>query len=483
MKVEYLIVSPQDGNFCNSEYTFNNLIQTSDEITITGSKLVFGNSEDSLELNYIIETEIIKDKSQRYFHVTFDLSNEKKIELFTTFLRSFRKAVEKLHDKVMISALRDEISVHYITEAYPLINSIENLMRYVILKFMLINVGMEWTKVAMPSGLRDKFDNKSTRNNSENKLENYLYNADFSQLSEFLFSSYREMEISQLDNILNSKDSTSLTIDEIKKKILPKSNWDRYFSELINYNSKKLAEQWEQLNLLRIKVAHNKDFTKSDLDKVKSLTEEVKEKLDEAINSLSKIKLDEHQKQVIINNSLVASSQSSDDSNLKAFGLEWYLNTYRDYISHAGPLADGFDPELNYLIGFKVKADVCLAIICLGEHHLDGLSKKISANYTLDNILNTLRLKVIRLALNADSYFESHILLVFQFKSNPIYDIYSPISSFEEGMKKSFPNLRLFTTTTNNSAGIPDDAFIKNLSSFNAGYYKEEGYNEGTPLS
>ncbi|MFG3826309.1 hypothetical protein ACGI6H_34825, partial [Escherichia coli] len=44
----------------------------------------------------------------------------------------------------------DDISKYYSIQAYPLIHEIENLMRKLITKFMIHNVGLSWTKDSVP---------------------------------------------------------------------------------------------------------------------------------------------------------------------------------------------------------------------------------------------------------------------------------------------------------------------------------------------
>lgn len=70
--------------------------------------------------------------------------------------------------------------MYYSQQAYPIIYEIENLMRQLITKFMLINAGLRWEKERTPEDVRKSINDK-------NKEPTVLYNVDYIQLSNFLF--------------------------------------------------------------------------------------------------------------------------------------------------------------------------------------------------------------------------------------------------------------------------------------------------------
>jgi hypothetical protein len=202
-----------------------------------------------------------------------------------------------------ISTLWDDISIYYATQSYPLINEIENLMRNLILKFMIVNVGMDWSNKVVPKDVKQKITNKEKINSEQTnfRLADKLHNADFIVLSEFLFEKYRNKEVGQLDNLISSKKpEDKISFEDLKKDYFPVSNWDRYFSDLIKYKGEILKSQWDKLYELRNKVAHNKTIEKKDFDEIKNLTSIIKPKLEEAINNLAKVELTPEQKEILI---------------------------------------------------------------------------------------------------------------------------------------------------------------------------------------
>lgn len=301
MKVEYLVVTQQDGCFCDNEPAFNSLLQVDTQIVIDKNTLTFTQKSKSIEVEYSLQTDEIKDKKQRYFHIKLVAKSEDEIELFTSLVRVIRKIVERLNSNISINNVWDDISRYYIIRAYPLINEVENVMRKLIQKFMIVNVGMDWVNETMPADLKKKIGEKAEKNKSKNILEDTLHNADFIQLSAFLFNKRRGKDFSKLDKLLSEKKADeTITFGELAEDFLPISNWDRYFSKLINYKGELLAEKWDKLYELRNKIAHNKSFTKSELNEVRELSSELIEKINETIIELDKIELNTEQKEIIV---------------------------------------------------------------------------------------------------------------------------------------------------------------------------------------
>lgn len=402
MKVEYLVVTQQDGCFCNNETAFNNLLQADTQISIDKSKLKFTQKTKKLEVEYGLETDEIKDKKQRYFHIKLTAKDENQIELFTSLVRTIRKIVERLNSNISINTLWDDISRHYIIEAYPLINEVENVMRKLIQKFMLVNVGMDWVNETMPTDIKKKISEKAEKNNSKNPLEDTLHNADFIQLSGFLFDKRRDKELSQIDNLLLKKDAgDTITFGELSKDFLPISNWDRYFSSLINYKGNLLEEKWTRLYDLRNKIAHNKNFLKTELDEVKKLSSELVGRLSETIEKLDKVKLDERQKRNIFI-SYQQPHKPFDYSRAEEAVSHWYL---------LYPLVTGVGQ-----FGTKGKSDngIDLVVPLIDERHI-AVQVKVGGKLLIERTKNKLIDRDITGIIDPtvfDTYAGIHIVLV-----------------------------------------------------------------------
>jgi len=120
-------------------------------------------------------------------------------------------------------------------------------MRKLISKFMLINVGMNWSEEAIHREILDKI---TTRHGDQNSYLDILHKTDFIHLSDVLFKKYRALDLNELDRILSKESASDETFVTIKK-ILPKSNWERYFSTIIQYDEEELKKKWKLFPTLK----------------------------------------------------------------------------------------------------------------------------------------------------------------------------------------------------------------------------------------
>jgi uncharacterized protein YutE (UPF0331/DUF86 family) len=200
--------------------------------------------------------------------------------------------------------LWDDLSSELANKAYPVIHEIENMMRKLITKFMLTTIGLAWTKDAVPKEVSESIKTKKS-----NTPQNYLYEADFIQLSNFLFKEYSTANSRKLVEKLGAvTDINELELTELKE-LVPQSNWERYFAPIVDCKSEYLQTRWEKLYELRCIVAHNKFLGADDYDEICRVTKEVKDKLTQAIENLDKVHVSEDQKEDVAEN--IASSMNS----------------------------------------------------------------------------------------------------------------------------------------------------------------------------
>lgn len=291
-KVEFLIAVDRKEVFCNSINSLNNFLKSSEEITVSDNFIEY----DSLKIEYEVQMGDIATENQRYFHIKLTSNNKSEIEKFERFLKNIRTLLFKASSQ-QVQVLWDDLSYYYTNQAYPLIHEIENILRKLITKFMLTNVGLSWFKEASPQEVIDSIRNKSSKNS-----HNHIYEADFIQLSNFLFKEYTSISAKNLaEKIKTVSRLEDLSLDELKS-FVPKSNWERYFSALVDCESEYLSKRWENLYQRRNQVAHNKSMSKQEFNEVVQLIDDVKPKLQEAIGKLDQITLPEEDKESIIEN-------------------------------------------------------------------------------------------------------------------------------------------------------------------------------------
>jgi hypothetical protein len=219
------------------------------------------------------------DRFENHETELFDLQieskkNEQDVENLFQLLREIRIIVS--NQKGTITPVFDGVSAYYAEKAYPIIHHIENLMRKLYTKFTLVQLGPKWV---------DSIPNEV---GSSSKVlpngHNPLYDFDFITISELLFKDYPTKQIDSV--VLTNIKKGAISPEDIEAYI-PTSNWERYFSEMVDCESKYLENRWKKLYSLRNKIAHNKLFSKSDLNDVKKISEEVKLKLNQALETIS----------------------------------------------------------------------------------------------------------------------------------------------------------------------------------------------------
>jgi len=278
--VEYLVLVDKTEIKCKDENSFNHLLQSDPEISINKSDLIFRD----ITVNYVVKAGTVKNTNQPYFHLKFNYSKKDKIETFIDLQRAVKSQLNIVCSSPQ--TLYDGVSLYYGNLGYPIIFEVENLMRKLITKFMMINVGIDWKEDRLPDDVRSSI-------NSANKDLTYLHNVDFIQLKNYLFSekypTHKETLITKLKSAKNIKE---LDLEEIKK-LIPQSNWDRYFAESVEIDKAQLMKKWDTIYGLRCKIAHNRIFNKADYNNVEQLCTEVSALLIKAISKLDSIDIPE----------------------------------------------------------------------------------------------------------------------------------------------------------------------------------------------
>ena len=308
MKIEFLIIKKENEE-CNSPETFLNFLKSNSYFKI-GKKII---NFKNFEVNFDLKTALIKnpDITERYFLLTIKRpslfrylncqselpkQNKSHLDKLIELKRFVNKIIKESKHGFCITTLWDDTSFYYSRISYPLINEVENLMRKLIFKFMFMNMGSKWFSKAAPPDLIKKLNNKK-ENNEKHIIEESLFELYFINLKDILFNDYPNPNLSQIyKKIKSAKKINDLDLTEIQD-VVPKSNWDRYFSKLIDY--KNLDNNWKKLNGLRNKIAHNKLIEKGDYEEIVNLTSKIKKSLVKAIDKLDEIQIKEGDKEKI----------------------------------------------------------------------------------------------------------------------------------------------------------------------------------------
>ena len=150
---------------------------------------------------------------------------------------------------------------------------------------MVMNIGKDWEKY-IPEKFKNKIKDRNKKNiNKLQKMTSILYDLDFKDLSYYLFEKYQLITDT---SILKSNLNNSKLLNYIDM-----SNWERYFGKVLKSNENDFVNKWIKLYGYRNKIAHNKFFTKNDIQATKKLIADITKILDDAsdvlINGMGKL--------------------------------------------------------------------------------------------------------------------------------------------------------------------------------------------------
>ncbi|HCU1668082.1 TPA: hypothetical protein OUH23_004489, partial [Escherichia coli] len=289
--VEMLLIVNKDTSFGRSPSAYKKIIEASEEVIFSPKELKF--KEQSFKYDI---SEYGSNKETISVKLTLNDVSEDNLITFSRLTRLFKK-ISSESNLGSTQIIWDDISKYYSIQAYPLIHEIENLMRKLITKFMIHNVGLSWTKDSVPKEFSEAL--KKSEKNTEYNEHNLMYQVDFIELSDFIFKSYREIEITDLIRKLTPLEFKDINADIFSelKKIVPRTNWEKFFESNIEANADTIIKNWSILYRLRCKVAHNRDFTKQDLDEVIRLTNTLSPILKKAIEKTETLTIDPKEKE------------------------------------------------------------------------------------------------------------------------------------------------------------------------------------------
>ncbi|OEZ75374.1 hypothetical protein JAB6_55960 [Janthinobacterium sp. HH104] len=400
MKIEYLVIIESDSTFCRDRASFNNFLQSNSDIKIHNNTFKYKN----LEIGYELKLGQQEDGRNRFFNIKLECNNEKNIDEFHDLLKSIRSLLHRISDKKP-QVLWDDISFHYAQKAYPMIHQIENLMRKLITKFMLTNVGLGWTKDTIPEDLRRSNKSEGIENNN-----NYLYETDFKDLSTFLFDEYRTIDIKSLNEKIRSADSEKMLASELRN-FLPKSNWERYFREYVNCEGNYLQTRWEKLYKYRCKIAHNNSFTREDFKQTTILIDEISPKITDAISNLDKVEVPEADRDELAEIAAIRTSALYGD----------YIQRWKEVEKNIFELYKSANPEIDEETIRKRRYQPLILLRELLEHGYIGkrTHKEICEASQVRNIIvhepghhfsaEEMSQRVVRLGEITDQLSNSHI--------------------------------------------------------------------------
>jgi hypothetical protein len=186
-----------------------------------------------------------------------------------------------------IYILQDEVSEYIAQQIYPSINKVENRLRKYIIKFFITKLGPNWWEITADAEMKKK---ANLRKNNETEFgpttDNKIYLIDFGELGKIVYqqsSGYlsREDIIGKVLEMENNVEAIVKIKDELQ------TNYTKFFKE--TFKDQNFQQQWQELEKLRHKVAHNNLFTDEDRVSAEELTTFLLKTIDEANSKIDEI--------------------------------------------------------------------------------------------------------------------------------------------------------------------------------------------------
>lgn len=238
------------------------------------------------------------------------------LDTLTEVVRELKITVSSNLKNCSYEVLWDDVGIYYAKLAYPRIIEIENLMRKLITKFMLVSVGMDFfNNIPKDINIRNEKDTDS----------GFLHNIDFIDLTKYLFTARPLKKQEDLLKIIDSLTENRLPPDVDLLKYKKDSYRNRYFKEKVGngLEADPIKKDWEQLYKLRCKVAHSRFLKKEDCETIQSLCDKLRQTFSDALDHLNSIDLTEENKETI-----------TDDLFSEIEGNLWHEKLYDLIIKH-----------------------------------------------------------------------------------------------------------------------------------------------------
>ena len=198
-------------------------------------------------------------------------------------------------------SLKDDVSKEIARELYPLINEVETSLRKYLIKFFVTKLGPNWWNITADSEMKKKSDSSRKKNEKifSESVDNKIYLIDFSDLGKMVYSqSSGYISKDEIVDKINSLEETTEALRAFKSEL--QSNYNKFFKT--TFKDKNFQKKWEDLEVIRHKVAHNNLFTKDDLDQGNQIANELINIIEDANSKIEEIEFSPDEKEAIREN-------------------------------------------------------------------------------------------------------------------------------------------------------------------------------------
>ncbi len=234
--------------------------------------------------------------------------------------------------------LEDHVSLEIAKSIYPGIYKVESFLRKYVIKFFAIKLGPEWWNLTADSEMQKKTaQRKNNETNFSEFVDNKVYLIDFGELGKLIYSQ-SSGNLSK-DDIINKVMKLEDTADALKKfKEEIQTNYNKFFKNTFKENN--FQSNWEELEKIRHKIAHNNLFTIEDKKQATKIITELIKTITKANEEIDGLSFEEQEKEDIIRNFV----------SFRAITKDIFINELRISLNWSKNHADGFVGLQNFLM-------------------------------------------------------------------------------------------------------------------------------------
>ena len=257
-----------------------------------------------------------------------------KLEPFRVPLLSYLKTLN--FDSLYV--LEDHISQKIADQIYPGIYKVESFLRKYVIKFFAIKLGPEWWDLTADSEMQKKTNQRKNNETIFSEyIDNKVYLIDFGELGKLIYS--QSSGNLNKDDIINKIMKLEDTFDAIKKfKEEIQTNYNKFFKSTFKENN--FQSNWEELEKIRHKIAHNNLFVIEDQRRSQILIAELIKTITRANEEIDELSFSEEDKEDIMRSFI----------DFKTITRDVFLEELRRSIKWAKESADGFVGLQNFLV-------------------------------------------------------------------------------------------------------------------------------------
>ncbi len=256
------------------------------------------------------------------------------LESFRIPLLSYLKTLN--FDSIYV--LEDHVSLTIAQDIYPNIYKVESFLRKYVIKFFAIKLGPEWWRLTADSEMQKK---TSQRKNNETLfsefVDNEVYLIDFGELGKLIYSqSSGNLSKDDIINKVIKLENTVEALQQFKEEI--QTNYNKFFKSTFKENN--FQSNWEELEKIRHKIAHNNLFTLQDKEKSIQLISSLMNTIKIANEEIDKMSFSEKDKEYIISSFI----------EFKKITKDVFIEELQRSIKWSKESADGFVGLQNFLV-------------------------------------------------------------------------------------------------------------------------------------